>query len=218
MGQLRERASGIVFEVGRRALAAEAGASLDGDPDVAIELVEGSGSRCRATPCRPLPDLGAFATSVAAAIDPTVARPVVVDRVLGTITGLRPPLLAEPDVAPELDIPLWKFLSERSPDWLLPGSGTSRPTACWPSQTNPAFIDALLIGANHQTLGELRWRNLPITTRWTPLRRFWERIDVGAGEVATDIRPVVALATDQAIWTDASTSATSATCPTPPTA
>ena len=72
-------------------------------------------------------------------------------------------------------------------------------------QTNPTFIDALLIGANHQTLGELRWRNLPITTRWTPLRRFWERIDVGAGEVATDIRPVVALATDQPIWTDAST-------------
>ena len=72
-------------------------------------------------------------------------------------------------------------------------------------QTNPTFIDALLIGANHQTLGELRWRNLPITTRWTPLRRFWERIDVGAGAVATDIRPVVALATDQPIWTDAST-------------
>ena len=52
-----------------------------------------------------------------------MARPVVVDRVLGSITGLRPPLLAEPEVAPELDIPLWKFLSDRSPDWLLPGVG-----------------------------------------------------------------------------------------------
>ena len=204
--ELRERASGIVFEVtGDERLAAEAGSSLEGDPGVAVELVDGLREPVPRAPCRPLPDLGAFATSVAGAIDPTVARPVVVDRVLGTITGLRPPLLAEPDIAPELDIPLWKFLSERSPDWLLPGSGDIPPDRVLAVQTNPAFIDALLIGANHQTLGELRWRNLPITTRWTPLRRFWQRIDVGAGEVATDIRPVVALATDQAIWTDAST-------------
>ena len=48
-------------------------------------------------------------------------------------------------------------------------------------------------GANVQTLGELRWRNIPITTRWTPLRRFWQRVNVAAGEAATDIRPIVSL-------------------------
>ena len=111
--------------------------------------------------------------------------------------------LAEPDIAPELDIPLWRFLSDNAPDWLLPGAGDIPPDRVLAVQTNPAFVDAVLVGANEQTLGELRWRNLPITTRWTPLRRFWQRINVGAGEVATDIRPVVALDTDQPLWPDA---------------
>ena len=83
-------------------------------------------------------DLGAFASSVAAGVDPTVARPVVVDRVLAGLAGLRAPLLAEPDVAPELDIPLWRFLSDNSPDWLLPGAGDIPPDRVLAVQTNPA--------------------------------------------------------------------------------
>src|SRR3712207_8033307 len=51
----------------------------------------------------------------------TVARPLVVERVLGTIAGLGEPKLAPPDFSPELDIPMWKFLDERARDWLLPG-------------------------------------------------------------------------------------------------
>ena len=151
--------------------------------------------------CAPL-DLVAFASSVAAGVDPTVARPVIVDRVLGGLTGLREPVLAEPDVAPELDIPLWRFLADNAPDWLLPGGGDVPPDRVLAVQSNPAFVEAVLIGANEQTLGELRWRNLPITSRWTPLRRFWQRINVGAGEVATDIRSVIALDTDLPLWPD----------------
>ena len=151
--------------------------------------------------CRPL-DLGAFASSVAAGVDPTVARPVVVDRVLAGLEGLREPVLAAPDVAPELDIPLWGFLSDNAPDWLLPGGGDIPPDRVLAVQTNPAFVEAVLIGANEQTLGELRWRNLPITSRWTPLRRFWQRINIDRGEVATDIRSVIALDTDLPLWPD----------------
>jgi hypothetical protein len=203
---LGERAGEIVFEVTRdERVAAEAGSSLEHSRDVAVELINGLREPVPVLPCAPMSDLGAFAGSVAGAIDPTVARPVVVDRVLGTITGLRPPLLAEPDVALELDIPLWKFLSDEAPDWLLPGAGDIPADRVLAVQTNPVFIDALLVGANHQTIGELRWRNLPITTRWTPLRRFWERIDVAGDAVATDIRPIIELTTDQPIWSDAST-------------
>jgi hypothetical protein len=152
--------------------------------------------------CAPV-ELGAFASSVAAGVDPTVARPIVVDRVLAGLAGLREPLLAEPDVAPELDIPLWRFLADNAPDWLLPGAGDIPADRVLAVQSNPAFVDAVLIGANEQTVGELRWRNVPITSRWTPLRRFWQRIDVTAGEVATDIRSVIALDTDLPLWPDA---------------
>jgi len=204
--QARERAFEVLFQVtGDERAAADAAGSLDSDPQSAIDLIGAFREDMPSTRCAPLSDLPAFAGSVAAGIDPTVERPVVVDRVIGAITGLRVPLLAEPDVAPELDIPLWKFLSERSPDWLLPGAGDIPEDRVLAVQTNPTFIDALLIGANHQTLGELRWRNIPITARWTPLRRFWERIDVAGDTVAPDIRPVVALADDLPIWTDAST-------------
>ena len=152
--------------------------------------------------CRPLPDISAFADSVAAGVDPTVTRPVVLDRVLTSITGLREPFLAEPDIAPELDIPLWSFVKDNAPDWLLPGAGDIPIDRVLAVQSNPQFIDALLVGANYQTLGELRWRNIPITARWTPLRRFWQRIDTGAGVTSTDIRPIVALDTDRPWWPD----------------
>lgn len=204
-GELRQRADQILTELYDNAdQAGPLAHTLVEDPNVVPDLLAAVRGRRPESSCSPLPDLNAFADSVAAGVDPTVARPVAAVRVLATITGLREPLLAEPDVSPELDIPLWKFLSDNSPDWLLPGAGDIPADRVLAVQTNPSFVDAVLVGANVQTLGELRWRNLPITTRWTPLRRFWQRVDVAAGEPATDIRPVVALNTDLPLWPDAS--------------
>ncbi len=169
---------------------------------VAEELVAIAAQQPPVVNCRPLPDLNAFADSIAAGIDPTAARPMVVERVLGGLIGLREPVLAEPDLAPEIDIPLWSFVKDNAPDWLLPGAGDIPTDRVLAVQSNPAFIEALLLGANYQTLGELRWRNLPITSRWTPLRRFWQRIDLAKGAVATDIRSIVALDTDLPLWPD----------------
>jgi hypothetical protein len=172
----------------------------------AAAIAEAAGLLARPAPssdCRPL-DLGAFAGSVAAGVDPTGHEPAVLSVALDGVTGLRPPLLAEPDVAPEIDLPLWSFLSDNSRDWLLPGAGDVPPDRVLAVQTNPVFVEAYLIGANYQTLGELRWRNLPITARWTPLRRFWQRVDPVADAVTTDICPVTDLASDAQIWTDAS--------------
>jgi len=204
-GALRQQANEILTEFYDNAdTAGPLAQTLIDDPGAAKDLLERVRDEPPVSFCSPLPDLSAFADSVAAGIDPTVARPVVVERVLGTISGLRAPFLAEPDVSPEIDIPLWKFLSDNSPDWLLPGSGDIPADRVLAVQTNPPFVDAVLLGANVQTLGELRWRNLPITTRWTPLRRFWQRVNVAAGGVATDIRPVVSLNTDLPLWPDAS--------------
>ena len=141
-------------------------------------------------PCRPV-DLDLLGSRVAAAVDPTGPRPLVVDRVLGTITGLVEPVLAPPEIEPELDIPMWKFLDDYQRDWLLPGVGLLPRDAVTAVQSNPAFVDAFLVGANVQTVGELRWRNIPITTGWTPLRRFWLRIGgPPPGGPATDITGV----------------------------
>lgn len=157
--------------------------------------------------CRPITDLGALAGSVLDGISPMGPRPVVVGRVLDGFTGIRQPELAEPDLALELDIPLWSFLRDSSPDWLLPGGGTVPNDRVLALQTNPDFVDAFLVGANHRALGELRWRNIPLVTGWTPLRRFWQRIGNDGAGPATDIRPVLNILTlpgpGQPTWLDA---------------
>jgi hypothetical protein len=204
-GEVRQRADELLtLFYGNADVAGPIAQSLVDDQTAASDLVAAVHQQTPTIDCSPLPDLTAFADSIAAGIDPTRGRPVAAARVLSTISGLREPVFAEPEVAPELDIPLWKFLSDNAPDWLLPGSGDIPADRVLAVATNPPFVDAVLVGANAQTLGELRWRNLPITTRWTPLRRFWQRVNVAAGETATDIRPVVALDTDLPLWPDAS--------------
>ena len=66
-------------------------------------------------------------------------------------------------------------------EWLLPGAHTPRDGEGRPGPSNPAFVDALLLGMNTQTLGEPRWRGLSVASGGTPLRRFWDahRSDAG---------------------------------------
>jgi hypothetical protein len=123
-------------------------------------------------PCTPV-DLVGLDAVVAAAVDPTVDRPPAVERVLSTLPGFGH--IGPVEIEPELDLPLWSFLATRSPDWLLPGAGDLPPDSVVGLATNPPFVEALLVGANYQTTAELRWRNIPLVTRSSPLRKFWQR-------------------------------------------
>lgn len=126
----------------------------------------------RREPCKPL-DLGRLSKVVADAIDPTVARPPAVERVLSTLPGITH--IGPVEIEPELDLPLWSFLSEQAPDWMLPGAGDLIDGEVVGLSTNPTFVEALLVGGNYQAAAELRWRNVPLVTRWSPLRKFWQR-------------------------------------------
>src|SRR5262249_7592303 len=44
-----------------------------------------------------------------------------------------------------------------------------------------------LAGLNTQLLSELRWRNIPVATGCTPIRRFWDRADTSTGARVDDI-------------------------------
>jgi hypothetical protein len=125
-------------------------------------------------PCAPI-DLVGLAQAVSAAVDPTVALPPAARRVLSTLPGFTH--IGPVEVEPELDLPLWSFLSQSSPDWMLPGVGDLDEGAVVALATNRPFVHALLTGANTQTAGELRWRNIKVMSRWSPLRRFWQRAD-----------------------------------------
>ena len=107
----------------------------------------------RRTDCRPMPDLSAFADSIAAGVDPTAGRPVVVERVLGGLTGLREPLLAEPDDRPRDRHPAVEFPQGKCPRLVATGrrrhssgpgarraeqSGVHRAVCCWEPTIRPS--------------------------------------------------------------------------------
>lgn len=123
-------------------------------------------------PCRAV-DMERLAALVAGSIDPTVTRPPAVERVLATLPGITH--IGPVEIEPELDLPLWSFLADRAPDWMLPGAGELEDGDVVALATNPVFVESLLVGANHQITAELRWRNIPLVSRWSPLRKFWQR-------------------------------------------
>ena len=157
-------------------------------PTDEIDLLEDLGEpEPEEPPCRPV-DLDALADGVTGAFDPTGDHAPVVVRVLDTIDGLDPAQpLAPPEVCLGLDRPVWADVAGAFPEWLLPGVGALPEDSVIAVETNPRFVDAVLTGLNTQLLNELRWRNLPVATGCTPLRVFWDRAEVAAGDRVDDI-------------------------------
>ena len=87
--------------------------------------------------------------------------------------------------APEIDVPVYEYLAALAPERFLPGVGEIPDDAVTLLETNPRFIEALLVGLNHEMNRELLWRGFPTDQRGTPLRRFWDWADGGA-----DIPPI----------------------------
>ncbi|GAA3388671.1 hypothetical protein [Cryptosporangium minutisporangium] len=145
-------------------------------------------------------DLGGLGTELAAAFDPTGIAAPARRRVLSTLTGLDPARpLEPPEQCPRLDLPVWRRLADRAPDWLLPGIGQLGEDVVLALGTNPAFVDAFLIGLNTRLLEELRWRNLRIATGCTPIRAFWLRTDESTGDRLDDIAGIADWADDSSL-------------------
>jgi hypothetical protein len=142
-------------------------------------------------------EIRALAAGVSAAFDPTTDVPPVAMRVLDTINGGVDPAqpLAPPEPCVGLDRPVWADVKRAFDEWLLPGAGQLAANSVISLQTNPVFTDAFLVGLNSQMLAELRWRNIPVATGCTPIRRFWDRADTASGARADDIIGIQSWAT-----------------------
>jgi len=82
--------------------------------------------------------------------------------------------------APEIEVPVYDYLASLAPERFLPGVGEIPDDAIMLLETNPRFIEALLVGLNHEMNRELLWRGFPTDQRGTPFRRFWDWADGGA--------------------------------------
>ena len=97
---------------------------------------------------------------------------------------------------PDLTEPMYPALAELSQDWLLPGLADVPPNTASLVVTNQAFIEAYMLGLNHEFGRELLWQEYPTDQRRTAMRQFWDPTGLtasggrAAAEAQRDIRPI----------------------------
>ena len=140
-------------------------------------------------------DAAAAAAGVRSQLDPEVTvTKRVTERIKGVDFGQLGPVadrLNPIAVAPSFPQPMSGPLIELSQDLLLPGLETVPPDTMTLVRANSTFIEAYMVGLNHEFARELLWRNFPGDWGATYFRQFW---DARAGDPAngalTDIPPI----------------------------
>ncbi len=84
--------------------------------------------------------------------------------------------------APSFPQPMYEPLRDYAPDMLLPGMDLVPSNTIALLKTNPALIEAYMVGLNHEMSRELLWRGFPTDQRGTYFRQFW---DAGGDELPT---------------------------------
>ncbi len=78
---------------------------------------------------------------------------------------------------PRIDTPMYRPLREISDELFLPNLNLLKPDSVTLLETNQRFIEAYMVGLNHEMSRELLWREYPTDQRGTPFRQFWESND-----------------------------------------
>ncbi|GEK21511.1 hypothetical protein [Cellulomonas xylanilytica] len=113
-------------------------------------------------------------------------------RVSGLLESPTPPDAAAPvpslRFAPRFDAPMSRSLAELGQHWLLPGlDGVPADTALG-LRTNGEFVEAFMVGLNHELGRELLWREYPTPMTATFFDRFWDA--AVAPEAPPDLAPL----------------------------
>ena len=86
---------------------------------------------------------------------------------------------------PEFDIPMYEPLLQADTDGFVPNIHLVEPNSVTLLETNQKFIEAYMVGINHEFARELLWREYPTDQRGSYFRQFW------------DVRKKIAAATDK---------------------
>ncbi len=130
----------------------------------------------RKPPLVPL-DIPSIATSALATLEP---RETIRRFVLGTIeipahilTQLRETFV-EAMAYPELDVPMYEPLADRSTELFVPNLHFIEQNTITLLNTNQRFIESYMVGLNHEFARELLWREYPTDQRGSYFRQFWD--------------------------------------------
>jgi hypothetical protein len=137
-------------------------------------------------------------------------KAMVLARVDPQVTVLEAVRAAAPDAtstdlirfAPEFPQPMYEPLRDYFQGMLLPGLDRVPPNTIALLETNQRFIEAYMVGLNHEFNRELLWRGFPTNRTGTCFRQFWDvrgRIAPSTPterEKLTDITPIASWVDD----------------------
>jgi hypothetical protein len=130
-----------------------------------------------APPVRSAVDLPALSGTLLGRIDPqrTIPRRVMAgielpSRILAEIGET----FVEAMAYPVIDLPMYKPLTDLSAELFLPNLNYIPPNSITLLETNQAFIEAYMVGLNHEFARELLWREYPTDQRGSTFRQFWD--------------------------------------------
>lgn len=75
---------------------------------------------------------------------------------------------------PEFHRAMYSFLRDLSQEYILPGMENIPENTVGLLKTNRRFMEAFMIGLNHEFASELRWREFPTDMRGSYFRKFWD--------------------------------------------
>lgn len=120
----------------------------------------------------------AFKASLVANLDPrqNAARRFYAPLQTADGGAVQPPEVPGASVitGPSFPQPMYEALRDLSPEFLLPGAGEIQQDTVTLLNSNPRFIEAYMLGLNHELAGELLWREFPGDLRHTYFRAFWD--------------------------------------------
>jgi hypothetical protein len=138
-------------------------------------------------------------TALLSAMDPTITvvararariRPVESSTVQLNEPGPEPNADLEPLAlpTPRFPRPMYEALRDLSQDLLLPGLEQVPAETVILLETNPSFVEAFMVGLNHEMGRELLWRGYPSDQRGTSFSHFWD--SAGAVSEAVQLPPL----------------------------
>ncbi|RSM79990.1 hypothetical protein DMH04_30795 [Kibdelosporangium aridum] len=75
---------------------------------------------------------------------------------------------------PVFDMPMYEELLKMSVETFVPNIGRLPENSITLLENNRQFIEAYLVGLNHEMAREMLWREFPTDQRGTPFRQFWD--------------------------------------------
>jgi hypothetical protein len=142
----------------------------------AYRLVQESEKLGRVPKATPL-DLGKVGADLIAATDPALTVPRWTFNGIAIPQRIRDQIgedFVEAMAYPEIDVAMYKPLVDAGNDLFVPNLNLVEPDSITLLETNQRFIEAYMVGLNHEFARELLWREYPTDQRGSYFRQFWD--------------------------------------------